>query len=78
MLHILFSPLKALDRKKATPKKIVASSKLTNCLRLPNCDARTANATVKLLQIRTAVFKVPASKFKLRLPAANSGKYARR
>ena len=39
---------------------MVASSRLTYSLRLPSCEARTARATVKLLQIRTAVLMVPA------------------
>ena len=40
---------------------------------LPNCAARTASTTVRLLQISTAVLTVPSTMSSELLPAANSG-----
>jgi len=58
--------------RKANPKIMVKISSPTSNMRLPICAARTESATVKLLQIKTAVLIVPSFRSIERLPAANS------
>ena len=64
--------------KNPTPKTKVNSIKTTSNLRLPIWAARTPSATVKLLQISTAVLTAPRVTSRLRLPAAKQTELATR
>ena len=70
-------PLITLDAEEADPEEDGGQQQVNQLLALSqlrgaDCQARQS----ELLQIRTAVFNVPAIKFKLRLPAAKSGSTA--
>src|SRR5207249_3470621 len=58
--------------RQARPKSKVRTSRTTISFCLPNCAARTERATVKLLQIKTAVFMVPIGRLSVLLATANS------